>query len=167
MRLAAESHRLIESFLREHFRRETLELPSIFIYRGRVARSVTGAFKIGAITLGRHILVAPKLVESDESGKLRIPGWLLAHEATHVWQYESAGFLGFLISYLKGYWRALRAQPRWGREARLAAYLAIEEEAEARESEAAYALWVAKKGASETRREGTSDGAVDESGRPV
>jgi hypothetical protein len=150
MRLDSNSHRLIESFLRERFRMDALRLPPVFLYRGRVARWVTGAFSIGAITFGRHIMVAPRMVTRDGSGRLLIPGWLVAHEATHVWQYEQAGFLGFLISYLKEYWRALRAQGKWGREARQVAYLAIEQEREARESEVAYARWITREEAQTT-----------------
>jgi hypothetical protein len=144
MRLAAESQQLIETFLRERFHLSTLKLPSIFLYHGRVAAWLTRTFKIGAITFGRHVFVAPKMVTRDESGRLKIPGWLVAHEATHVWQYERAGFFGFLFSYLRGYWRALRAQQVWGGAAHMAAYLAIEEECDARESEAAYDAWVAR-----------------------
>jgi Domain of unknown function (DUF4157) len=146
MRLAVDSHRLIEEFLRERFGLETLKLPPLSLYHGRVARWVTSTFRIGAITFGRRIFVAPKMVTTDATGRLRIPGWLVAHEATHVWQYECAGFAGFLASYLAGYWRALRGQRKWGREARQAAYLAIREECEARESETAYAVWIALKG---------------------
>ncbi|HYY58219.1 MAG TPA: DUF4157 domain-containing protein [Pyrinomonadaceae bacterium] len=143
MRLAVESQRLMEEFLRERFRLETLKLPPLSLYRGRVASWLTNTFRIGAITFGRRIFVAPKMVTPDETGRLKVPGWLVAHEATHVWQYECAGFAGFLSSYLAGYWRALRAQRKWGREARQAAYLAIREECEARESETAYAVWIA------------------------
>jgi hypothetical protein len=144
MRLAADSHRLIETFMRERFRLETLRLPPIFLHHGRLALWLTRTFRIGAITFGRHIFVEPKLVGRDEeSGRMRVPGWLVAHEATHVWQYECAGFSRFLLSYLSGYWRALRAQGKWGSEARIAAYLAIREECEARESETAYAVWIA------------------------
>lgn len=146
MRLAAESHRLIEEFLRDRFRLEMLKLPPMRLYRGRLARWLTGTFQIGAITFGRRIFVEPGMVTRDEAGRLKVPGWLLAHEATHVWQYQSAAWAGFLFSYLGGYWRALRVQRKWGREARLAAYLAIMEECEARESETAYAVWIALKG---------------------
>lgn len=150
MRLASESHQQIETFLSDRFRLESLRLPPISLYHGRVAAWLTHTFKIGAITFGRHIFVAPRMVVRDESGRLCIPGWLIAHEATHVWQYEQAGFFGFLFSYLRGYWRALRAQQRmWGGEARMAAYLAIEEECDARQSEAAYDAWVARE---ESRR---------------
>jgi Domain of unknown function (DUF4157) len=146
MRLAAESQSLMEDFLRERFRVEALKLRPIFIYHGHAARWLTRAFRIGAITFGRHVFVEPKMVTRDEKGMLRVPGWLLAHEATHVFQYAGAGFAGFLVSYLSGYWRALRAQRKWGREARMAAYLAIKEECEARESETAFAVWVALNG---------------------
>ena len=74
-----------------------------------------------------------------------MPANLLAHEATHVRQYQLAGFVGFLVSYLLEYWRALRAQGKWNLEARTNAYLAIRQEEEARESEAIYSTWAAKK----------------------
>ena len=144
MRLATESQKLIEAFMAERFGLETLKLPPIYLYQGRVADWLTRAFKIGAITFGRHIFVATRLVARDESGRLSIPGWLIAHEATHVWQYQRAGFLGFLFSYLRGYWRALRAQQMWNGEARMVAYLAIAEECDARESESAFEDWIAR-----------------------
>ena len=144
MKLAAESKQLIEAFLAERFGPETLKLPPIYLYQGRVANWLTRTFKISAITFGRHIFVASKMVARDESGKLSIPGWLIAHEATHVWQYERAGFFGFLFSYLRGYWRALRVQRMWSGEARMDAYLAIEEECDARDAEAAFEDWIAR-----------------------
>ncbi|HVG35933.1 MAG TPA: DUF4157 domain-containing protein [Pyrinomonadaceae bacterium] len=142
MKLAAESQQLIEAFLRERFRLATLKLPPVFIYHGGVAHFLTKTFHIGAITFGRHIFVAPKLLTRDGDGKLCVPGWLIAHESTHVLQYQREGFIGFLISYLKGYWRALRMEKSWNGEARMKAYLAIKEECDARESETAYAVWV-------------------------
>lgn len=145
MKLTAESQLLIEAFLRERFHLVTLNLPPISIYHGRLAHLLTKTFNIGAITFGRHIFVAPRLLTRDLDGKLRVPGWLIAHEATHVWQYQRDGFTGFLRSYLKGYWRALRTEKGWNGEARMKAYLAIKEECDARESETAYAVWVALK----------------------
>ena len=144
MRLATESHQLIETFMAERFGLETLKFPPVYLYHGRVATLVTRLFKISAITFGRHIFVASKMIVRDESGRLSIPGWLIAHEATHVWQYERAGVFGFLFSYLRGYWRALRGQRMWSGEARMAAYLAIEEECDARETEAAFMDWIAR-----------------------
>jgi len=144
MKLAAESQRLIETFLRDRFDLPALKLPSISLHHGSIARWLTNTFHIGAITFGRHIFVAPKLLTRDARGRWIAPGWLIAHEATHVWQYRREGFLGFLSSYLRGYWRALRTEQRWNGEARMKAYLAIREECDARESEAAYALWIAQ-----------------------
>ncbi len=144
MRLATASHQLIETFMAERFGLETLKLPPICLYHGRVANWLTRTFKISAITFGRRIFIASKMVVRDGSGRLSIPGWLIAHEATHVWQYQRAGFFGFLFSYLRGYWRALRAQQMWNGEARMAAYLAIEEECDARETEAAFVDWIAR-----------------------
>jgi len=145
MRLSPAAHERLEKFLGGHLGEPGLRLPPIHLHSGRVARLLTGALKIGAMTVGRHIFIAPRLLVRGEDGQLSAPGWLIAHEATHVWQYEQAGFLGFLISYLKEYWRALRAQGKWGREARQVAYLEIEQEREARESETAYALWIARR----------------------
>jgi len=71
---------------------------------------VTRTLKIGASTFGRRVLVSPALARRDASQRLIVPGWLVAHEAVHVLQYERAGFVGFLVSYLKGYRRALREQ---------------------------------------------------------
>jgi hypothetical protein len=53
MKLAAESRQLIETFLAERFAPETLKLPQIFLYHGRVADLLTRTFKIGAITKRR------------------------------------------------------------------------------------------------------------------
>jgi hypothetical protein len=141
MKLAAESHTRLESFLREHLRDREMRLPPITIYSGFVARLLTSAFKIGAITFGRRVFVSPRLVKDDEVGRPTLPGWLAAHEAIHVLQYERAGFLRFLVTYLRGYGRALRAGGSWNAAAREAAYLAIAEECAAREAEAAYWTW--------------------------
>jgi hypothetical protein len=141
MLLAAESHEHLESFLRERFHDPALRLPPLFFYKSRLLGWIVRAFHLGAITFGRRIFVLPKYIQRDEKGRLTIPGWLAAHEATHVLQYERAGFTGFLILYLRGYWRALRAQKMWNGAAHRAAYLAIMEESEAHEAEKAYATW--------------------------
>lgn len=142
MKLAAVSHAQLQSFLRYHFKDDTLIVPAIYLYTGNFARFVTRTLKIGAITFGRHVLVSPALVRRDaEQQSLIVPGWLVAHEAVHVLQYEQAGFIGFLVSYLKGYGRALRGQKGYGSAARMNAYLAIEEEQAARVAERAYRMW--------------------------
>ncbi len=141
MKLAAVSHAQLQSFLRYHFKGDTLIVPAIYVYTGNFAHLITRTLKIGAITFGRRVIVSPALVGRDAEQRLIVPGWLVAHEAIHVLQYEQAGFIGFLVSYLKGYWRALREQKKYGSAARLNAYLAIEEEQSAREAERAYRVW--------------------------
>jgi hypothetical protein len=142
MLLAAESHKQIEAFLRDHFGSSALKLPPVYIYAGRFSRWLTGSFHILAITFGRRIFIAPKIMARDARNRLTVPADLIAHEATHVLQYERAGFIGFLVSYLNEYWRALRSQRQgWGDAARHSAYLAIKQEAEARQAEMAYATW--------------------------
>lgn len=130
--------------MREHHGDLRLKLPPVFIYCGAVARAITQTLGIGAITIGRRVLVSPEHVSSDESGRVLVPGWLVAHEATHVLQYERAGYLGFYISYLGGYWRALRKVEKWDKAGRNAAYLAIPEEGLARQAETAYVKWSAR-----------------------
>jgi hypothetical protein len=141
MLLASESHKRIEKFLRGHLRNNTLRLPPIFIYSGRWAGWLTSAFNVVAITFGRRVFVAPKKIERDDDGRLTVSAELIAHEATHVVQYERAGFTGFLFSYLWEYGRALREQQGWSKSARHAAYLAIKQEREAYDAESAYAVW--------------------------
>ena len=142
MLLAAESHKRIEAFLREHLQSSTLKLPPIRIYAGTFSRWVTSTFHILAITFGRRIFVAPRLLVRDAENRLTIPAELIAHEATHVVQYEQYGFIGFLISYLGEYRQALKKhRPGWGVAARHAAYLEIKQELEARQAEAAYMMW--------------------------
>ena len=141
MLLAAESHERLERFFREHFDDPTLRLPPIYFYHDRMAGWFVGGLRQGAITFGRSIFVLPRLIKRDEQGCLTVPGWLAVHEATHVLQYERAGIVGFLLRYLGGYWRALRAQKELSGAAHWAAYLAIREEMEANEAEKAYATW--------------------------
>jgi hypothetical protein len=144
MRLAAESHQRIEAFLREHLKSERLRLPPVHIYCGRWSRWLTRTFHILAITIGRRVFVDPKVVGRDERGRPRVPAGLIAHEATHVVQYDRAGFVGFLLSYFWEYWRALREQEQgWGKAARHAAYFAIKQEREAYQAESAFGAWVA------------------------
>ncbi|HEY0378724.1 MAG TPA: DUF4157 domain-containing protein [Pyrinomonadaceae bacterium] len=143
MRLAPEAHRHIEAFLREQRRSDALRLPPVHVYVGRWSRLLTRTLGITAITLGRCVFVSARVVKRDERGRLTIPARLLAHEAMHVVQYSETGFVGFLFSYLREYWRELRAQSGWGRAARQAAYLAIKHEREAYETEDAYSAWAA------------------------
>jgi hypothetical protein len=139
MRLSDESHSHIEQFFRAHRGDARLELPRIHIHGGIIARLLMLSAGMGAMTLGRHVFVRPVLLKRDESGRVTLPGWLIAHEAAHVLQYAERGFARFLLGYLRGYWRALREGGSWGAAGRMAAYMAIAEEEEARVAEHAYA----------------------------
>lgn len=146
MKLAASSHARIETFLREHLQDPELQLPPITISHGCVARWLTETFKVGAITIGRHVFISPRHVKHVAEGRRELPGWLVTHEAVHVLQYENEGFVRFLYTYLQEYWQLLRASGRWDPAARTAAYLAIAKECAAREAEHAYHAWAAHGG---------------------
>jgi hypothetical protein len=142
MLLSVDSHQHIEAFHRHFGDDKALRLPPVHLHHGRVARWVTHAFHISAITFGRHVFIKPELTTRDERGRWTAPAWLVAHETTHVLQYEEAGFVRFLISYLLDYWRGLRRLKRWDAAARMEAYSAIKVECAAREAERAYARWL-------------------------
>jgi hypothetical protein len=141
MHLSPAAHERLEKFLGEHLEEPGLRLPRIRLHSGRVARLLTDALRIGAMTVGRHIFIAPRLLVRGEDGRLAAPGWLIAHEATHVVQFNREGFARFLYKYLRGYLGALRRCGSWDAAARMAAYLAIAEECAAREAEHAYRKW--------------------------
>lgn len=143
MKLAQESHLRLEEFFREYLNDSQLRLPPIHLHRGLLARLITKQLRIGAITFGRHILLSPHRVTEAE-GDLIAQGWLIAHEATHVLQYEREGYVRFFFNYLRDYWRALRASGKWNRDARMNAYLMITAERDAQEAEQAYKAWSAK-----------------------
>jgi uncharacterized protein (DUF2342 family) len=68
-------------------------------------------------------------------------GWLLAHEAAHVRQFQREGLLPFLCNYLREYATFLFRTGKLGATARRVAYEQITREREAREVEAAYLAW--------------------------
>lgn len=132
MKLAAETHRELESFFRLYFREPDLKLPQIEVYAGCVARFITKTLKIGGITVGRRIFVAPAHTYRSREGKLCVVRDLLVHEATHVVQYQMQGFFGFLYAYFTDYRRGLNAEGKWNAASRFAAYYQISHEKEAR-----------------------------------
>jgi hypothetical protein len=138
MRLSDESHAHVEQFFRAYRGDAGLVLPRIHVHGGLLGRVLMLSAGMDAMTLGRHVFVKPRLLRSDVRGRLTLPGWLVVHEAAHVLQYTEKGFARFLVGYLKGYWRALREGGRWDAAGRMAAYMAIEEEREARAAEHAY-----------------------------
>jgi hypothetical protein len=139
MKLSTAAHEEVEDFLREYKGEPDLRLPRFSIHARSGAGLVMLFVRMSAITLGRHVFVSPPLVRRDSHGRASLVGRLVVHEAVHVLQYEERGFAGFLFKYLRGYWRALRAGKSWGAAARMAAYMEIEEEREARAAEHAYA----------------------------
>lgn len=138
MKLSDDTHDDLQHFFRQHLNDSELRLPPITIHAGLLARILMRTVGMGAITFGRHVFVRPTLINKDDDGRATIPGWLLAHEAAHVLQYEQSGYLRFFRNYLRGYWRALREGKKWGAGGRMAAYMAIAEEHSAREAEHAY-----------------------------
>lgn len=141
MRLAEESHARLEQFFRWYARDETLRLPLIFIHAGFLSSHLTRALRIAAITVGRHIFVSPIYLERDERGQLTIRGWLLAHEAAHVRQFQREGLLTFIYRYLREYLTFLFRTGKLDATTRRVAYEQITREREAREVEAAYLEW--------------------------
>ena len=147
MLLAPESHRRLEAFFRLHLRDEGLRLPRVRFYAGRVARVLTRTLRIGAITFGGRVFVAPGLLRRGADGRLTLPADLAAHETAHVLQYERAGVVPFLFLYLRDYARALGRGTGRARERHRAAYSAIGFEAEARAAAEGYLAWRASAGA--------------------
>ena len=118
-----------------------MRLPPVFVHAGFWAECVTRVLRIAAITIGRHVLVSPKVVGRDERGRLTLPGGLLAHEAAHVRQFQQAGFLPFVFHYAREYLAFLKRGGKFDAKARMEAYEQITREREAREVEAAYLKW--------------------------
>ncbi|NND84663.1 MAG: hypothetical protein HKN46_05890 [Acidimicrobiia bacterium] len=86
--------------------------------------AVVGAVPaLGAITLGRRVLIRADILDGDRDVLLD----LLAHEVVHVAQWRRLGPLGFLVRYLVDYGRL-----RLGGLGHTDAYLRIPAEEEAR-----------------------------------
>jgi hypothetical protein len=132
MVLAQESHRRLEKFFRHQLRDESLRLPRVKFYAGRFAGLLTNTFRIGAITFGSRVFVAPRSIRRGANDRLTLTAELAAHEATHVLQYGRVGVVPFLFLYLRDYARALRKEVGGASERHRAAYLSIRFEVEAR-----------------------------------
>ena len=141
MRLAEESRARLERFFRSYEGDEELRLPSIHVHAGFWSDRLTRVLRIAALTLGRRVFVSRKVVGRNVDGQLMIPGWLLAHEAAHVRQFQQAGFLPFLFNYVREYLTLLMRGGKFDARARTEAYEQITREREAREAEAAYLKW--------------------------
>ncbi|MGI8468017.1 MAG: eCIS core domain-containing protein [Pyrinomonadaceae bacterium] len=139
MKLSRKLHRQLESFFREFFDDRNLRLPEIEVYGNRGARLVTRILGVHGITFGRFIFIKPDLICRDDSKRFRISKELLAHEATHVLQYQKFGTLRFLYRYFKSFFVNLRCGKSWNFDSRTQAYLEIPFEGEARAGGAEFA----------------------------
>lgn len=79
---------------------------------------------VSGVTFGRLVLVDPALMRGDPDRLAR----LVIHELIHVRQFTAAGYLRFVSSYLKDYWKG-----RIGGMSPQDAYRDIAYEREARE----------------------------------
>jgi hypothetical protein len=131
----------LEEFFRHHLRDESLQLPRVKFYAGPLARGLTRTFRIGAITFGSRVFVAPRLLCRDADERLKLSAELAVHEAAHVLQYRRVGFAPFLFLYLCDYGRAFRKGVGRAGKRHRAAYLAIGFEVEARAAAEGYAAW--------------------------
>jgi hypothetical protein len=141
MLLAPESQRRLEKFFRHHLRDESLRLPRVKFYAGRFTGLLTKTFRIGAITFGSRVFVAPRLICRGANSRLTLPAKLAVHEATHVLQYRRVGVVPFLFLYLRDYARALSREAGRAGARHRAAYLAISFEVEARAAAESYDAW--------------------------
>lgn len=144
MKLSRKLHRQMEDFFREFFDDENLQLPELEIYANRGADLVTKIISVHGITLGRFIFIRPDLVTRNGSSQLCISKNLLAHEATHVLQYQKLGMPRFLYRYLKSYFGNLRRKKIRNFEARMQAYWDIPFEEEARAGGKGFIDWLDK-----------------------
>lgn len=132
MKLSRPLHSQLENFFRDFFDDANLQLPEIEIFCSRGARFVTKLISVHGITFRRFIFIKPDLMCRNSESKLCISKNLLAHEATHVVQYQKLGTLKFLYRYFKSYFVNLHGGKNWSPHSRMQAYLDIPFEAEAR-----------------------------------
>lgn len=151
MRLDEDSCAKLELFFREFLRDDNVRLPRMRFYTGPVAHWVTRAGRIGALTLGRRVFVAPSML-SRENGLARMSGRLLAHEVAHVLQYERVGTARFLLRYLQEYFAGLWRAGNLDAGSRMGAYLDISFEREARTAEREFMSWPTRVNATPQKR---------------
>ncbi|MDQ2747697.1 MAG: DUF4157 domain-containing protein [Acidobacteriota bacterium] len=146
MKLAASSHRKLETFFREHLHDEDFRLPVIYFYAGKLTRILTDLIGVHGITFGRHIYIKPSLIVRDDNHQLRLSANLTAHEIAHVLQYEREGYGAFFYKYLSDYRRNLRKKDKNDAFARQEAYLEIPFEIEASAVAEQFVEWKRKIG---------------------
>lgn len=132
---------MIESFFRVYFNDKEFELPKIYFFAGRFASFVAAVLQIQGITIGKNILLSPKLVSPGKGAKKTFSKELIVHEIAHVLQYRRDGFFRFLYKYFHAYWKNLRKKRDWSPISRLEAYLEIPYEIEARKVADDFVKW--------------------------
>ncbi|MEK7724056.1 MAG: DUF4157 domain-containing protein [Acidobacteriota bacterium] len=142
MRLAPKTHQQLETFFRQYFDDESLKLPIIKIYSGRRANLITKLIGVDGITIGRRIIIKPKLIKPDENNRFCMSKNLLSHEVTHVLQYQKLGFLSFLYKYFSDYFINLKSRKKLNATARLESYWEIPHEIEARDAAKKFVEWI-------------------------
>ena len=141
MKLAPRTNELIESFFRHYFGEENLKLPRIQIYSGSISKVITNLLNIDGITIGRHVLIRPGLIYRNSRNQICLSKKLLAHEITHVLQYQKEGFGGFLFNYFREYLKGIKRRKKWDSISRMYAYLDISHEIEARDCASKFINW--------------------------
>jgi hypothetical protein len=141
MKLSAQTQAKFENFFRHFFDDPELSLPASNIYTKRGAGFVTKILGVQGITIGRHIFINPILSEVVAKNSLKIGKNLLAHELTHVLQYQKMGLTGFLVGYVKEYLNGLKRRKKFNTQARREAYWEISHEIEARQAAAKFIEW--------------------------
>lgn len=144
MKLSRTTHQQLELFFREYFGDDKLKLPRVEVFIKGGAGLITKALKIYGITLGRYMFIKPDQLVRRLNRPPYISKELLAHEMTHVLQYQKLGWIRFFYTYLKGYWQALKGKKKWDSDSRREAYLEIPHEVEARECAAKFIQWTKK-----------------------
>lgn len=131
-------------FFRHYLENEQFIMPETQIYIKKTAGLITKILRVDGITIGRYIFIRPSLAKYNSQNHLIINQKLLAHELTHVLQYQELGFIGFLTDYLKEYFGGLRRKKKWNSLARLEAYWEISHEVEARNAAQKFIEWYFK-----------------------
>lgn len=141
MKLNPDLHSELENFFRYYYDDDSLKLPQIEIYARRGSKLVTKLLAVHGVTFGRHVFVRPRLTKRNKSDRLCVSKMLLAHEATHVLQYQREGFFRFLTAYFKDYYRGMRRKKKWNSTAHFQAYFELPHEVEARDAAARFIEW--------------------------
>ena len=140
--MANESARVFaEFFVEEGWIDDVSEFPEINIYFGKGAAFATRIMMADGVTFGRSVLLDPKFVTPDSSGRLNISRSLLVHEIVHVMQYEASGLFRFLAHYVFEFVKDYSRRKKWNSRNWYAAYLEIPYEKEARDAAARFIKW--------------------------